>query len=312
MQTEPDRPHRPAVLAALLMTALAGQAQTPAEAPFFQSLNPGQYGFPIYFQPGGREIAEDVPFTGNQLVSSFLFGYKASVPVRATFRFYGVDAATELPGAKLAEIQRDLAPGEAAITVALGEAEQFTFAAQSNLLPGNDAEASAIAPHTGGWFSVQFTTLDGSPTSAVSFRLADGPSYPYLNDAATGQAVGPFDASGVGPTRMYLQLDSIASAEVPIPLPVQLKALAPSVQAGKSTTAQTVLSAQIPHGGVAVSFKSSHPRLLSVPSTLTWPPGSSVVPVTLTASGRVSKPRVVTVTATANGASVSTNVTVTP
>jgi len=57
---------------------------------------------PVYSTGGTREWADDVPFSASQVVSSFRIGYKSfyetDPPFRATFRFYGVDPATGLPG----------------------------------------------------------------------------------------------------------------------------------------------------------------------------------------------------------------------
>jgi hypothetical protein len=309
-----QRLHRLAVLAATLLSAATLHAQTPAPAGtlFYENIQAGGAypTTPIYYAPRAHEVADDAPFPGDHFVSGFSFGYRASVPVRATFRFYGVDPATGLLGARAGEVQRELAAGEAVLTVALSEAEQFAFVAQPHLYP--DAEAAAVVPKSGGWFSIAFATLDGSALPAdLGLRLAYGPSYAYMRDAETGAVVVSSTGDAAVPTSMYLQLYS-SSSQVPTPLPVQLIALASSVKAGQSVDLQTVLSAQVPVGGVTVSYKSSHPRLLSVPATSTASPATSVEGVTATAAARVKKSVLVTLTATANGAAVSTQVTLTP
>jgi len=286
-----------------------------AEALFFQQIKPGTFSFPIYFQAGAtNEIAEDIPFTGTQQLSSFTFGYKASVPVRVTFRFYGVDGNTELLGAKLVEIVREFPAGEDTPTVTLAADEQFAFPAQPNLYPGNDAYANAVAPRTGGWTSVTFATLDGSPLpSDIGFRMAQPTvSYPYLLDVATGKQTGLSDANGSLPQGMYLQLRSSVSTDVPVPTVAAVLMSPPSVKAGTQAKATYVLSSQVPFEGTVVKLKSSNPKVASVPSESLATTGFSTGTVSVTTGARVRKTEVVTITAEANGSTASVALTVTP
>jgi len=93
---------------------------------------------PVYSTGGTREWADDVPFSGSHVVSSLRIGYKSfyetDPPFRATFRFYGVDPATGLPGALVAEISRDLPTGEhPLVTIQLDPSEQLVFTSEPGL-----------------------------------------------------------------------------------------------------------------------------------------------------------------------------------
>lgn len=296
------------VAAACTWPALAG-----AEAVFFEQISPGTSSAPLYFSGQSHEMAEDLPFTGTQQLSSFTFGYRASIPVRVTFRFYGVNASTTLPGVKLAELVRELPVGAALATITLSPEEQFAFSAQPNLYPGSAAYSTAVAERTGGWYSITFATLDGSLIPPdTGLRMAQHTvSYSYLLDMTTGKSTGISDANGTAPQGMYLRLCSSASTNVPLPTVAGIVISPPSVKSGTSAKMMPVMAYQAPHGGTVVKMKSSNPRAASVPSEVTVPAGSSTLLFSAN-TGRVRKTEVVTISAEANGSSAAAVLTVTP
>ncbi len=280
------------------------------ETVFASTTSPGSLGFPIYYGEPGQEIADDVLFAGSHLVSSFSVGYKSAEPFHATFRFYGVDQATELLGAQVAQIERDFPAGETVTTVTLSEAEQFTWTAEPNLYPGEFNGAI----YTGGWFSVQFTTADGEPSPA-QFRLATGgTTSPNMLRVATGTSVSPSDTNGSLPHSMYLQVRDIGSTVVQ---PGLLKVVAsPStVTAGGVVSVTPTLTSNAPQD-TTVTLTSSNPKLVPVPPTVVIPRGGTNISggnlIIQTAKRGVRSPQLVTITATANGTTVTTQLTVTP
>ena len=102
-----------ALAAALLLTIAANSTVLAGEAVFYSNARPAGFTTaPLYKNPTSTfEWADDLPFSGSHRVSSFKMGYKSPEPVRATFRFYGVNQETGRPGSLIAEIVRDLPAG---------------------------------------------------------------------------------------------------------------------------------------------------------------------------------------------------------
>lgn len=298
--------------AALVLAISAGVAQAAEETQFYSNTSLGSPSYPAYYGVGDTEFADDVPFSGSHLISSFTFGYQSPEPVHATFRFYGVDSATGLPGEQVAQIERDFpAVSEATPTVTLSEAEQFWWTAGPNLYPG---EFNGSVP-TGAWYSIQFSVADGGFPDA-RFRLAKGTSSTGMLNVETGSFVTLTDTNGSSPTSMYLQVRDVGSTGEVQPALINLIASPATVKAGNSlgNTAKLlpVLSSDALADGTTVTLSSSNPRVASVPSQTVIPAGASNVTVNVTTARRVRTTETVTFTATANGTSVSTQLTVTP
>jgi hypothetical protein len=286
--------------------AQAAQSAEPTETVFASNIGLGSPTHPTYQSTLSAEIADDVQFAGSHLVSSFSIGYKSTEPFHATFRFYGVDQTTELLGAQVAQIERDLPAGETVTTVTLSEAEQFTWIAEPNLYPGEFNGAI----YTGGWFSLEFTTASGEPSSA-QFRLASGgTSYAYMLNVATGTMFGPYDPNGSLPTSMYLEVRDIGSTVVQPGL-LKLVASPTTVKIGGSISLGPYLTSNAPQD-TTVTLTSSNRKLIPVPSTVVIPQGATNIKVSVQVGKRLKSTQVVTITATANGTTVSTQVTVTP
>ncbi|MCK9897212.1 hypothetical protein [Frankia sp. AgB32] len=298
--------------AALVLAMFAGVSQAAEETQFYSNISLGYPTYPTYYAEGDTEFADDVPFSGSHLISSFTFGYRSPEPVHATFRFYGVDSATGLLGERVAQIERDLpAVSDATPTVTLSEAEQFWWTAGANLYPG---EFKGSVP-TGGWYSIQFSSAGGGYPDA-RFRLAMGTSSTGMLNVKTGSLITLMDTNGSSPTSMYLKVRDVGSSGEVQPTLISLTALPATVKAGNSlgNTAQLfpVLSSDALAGGTTVTLRSSNPQVASVPSQIVIPAGASNLTVNVTTARRVSTTRTVTFTATANGTSVSTQLAVTP
>jgi len=298
--------------AALVLAMSAGVAQAAEETQFYSNISLGSPTYPTYYGEGDTEFADDVPFSGSHVVSSFTFGYKASEPVHVTFRFYGVDQASGLLGQQVAQIERDFpaADGETP-AVTLSEAEQFSWTAEPNLYPG---EFLGSVP-AGGWYSVQFSAADGGFPEA-SFRLAMGTSSAGMLNVKTGAVLSTIDTNGSTPTSMYLQVRDVESTGEVQPTLIDLTVSPTTVKAGNSlgntATLFPVLSSDALAGGTTVKLTSSNPQVASVPSQVVIPAGASNVTVNVTTARRVRSTQTVTFTATANGSSASTQLTVTP
>ncbi|MFZ5620751.1 MAG: hypothetical protein ACOY5W_07005 [Pseudomonadota bacterium] len=177
-------------LAIMMLGILANGAAVAAETVFYSNttnpnaLAPTQSLY--YPYTSGYELADDMPFIGTQRVSSFKIGYKSPEPVHVTFRFYGVDQDTGLPGALVAQIERDLPAGEATPTIVLDDSEKFNFTAEPNLFNQNI---------TGGWFSMRFKSLVDA-TDDAQLRLAGYTSQPYFYNLDTGIRAGVVDPNG--------------------------------------------------------------------------------------------------------------------
>jgi uncharacterized repeat protein (TIGR01451 family) len=158
---------------------------------------------PVYAVGGTREWADDVPFSGSHVVSSFRIGYKSlyetDPPFKATFRFYGVDPVTGLPGALLAEITRELPAGEhPLVTIQLDPSEQFVFNSEPGLY---------YSGASGGWFSVQYEAIGTSkfPTF-LKARHARGTSSVIMYNITDERIATIFDPDGFIPASLYLEL----------------------------------------------------------------------------------------------------------
>jgi len=192
-----------------------------AESVFYSNIVPSVITVgPVYSTSGTWELADDVPFSGSHVVSSFRFGYKSyfktDPPFKATFRFYGLDPVTGLPGALVAEITRELPAGEhSLLTIQLDPAEQFVFTSEPGLY---------YSGASGGWFSVQYEPIStpNLPTFLAT-RHARGPSYGIMYNITDQQHIGTLGTDGFVPSSFYLEL----------------------LEGGGSTTLQTDLSLTI-------------------------------------------------------------------
>ena len=232
-----------------LFMGLGHVSQANSETLFYRNVSPGATSSPSYFGIGPSEIADDAPFTGSHQVSSFRIGYRSSIPLLSTFRFYGVDPDTGLPARLVAEITRGLPAADFATpTITLDTNEQFIFTAEPGLF-GNDK--------SGGWFSVRFESTDGSKLPFdLSVQLADGPSATGMYNITTGKVISILDPSGIIPVSLFLEMSSTATIEQVIPKVSNLKLVPSSVSVGASSTATVTLSSQAPTGGVLVKFST--------------------------------------------------------
>jgi len=175
-----------------------------AETVFYSNIVPSVITLsPVYNTTGMREWADDIPFSGSHVVSSFRFGYRSyfetDPPFKATFRFYGLDPVTGLPGALVAEITRELPAGEhPLVTIQLDPAEQFVFTSEPGLY---------YSGTSGGWFSVQYEPI-GTPNlpTFLATRHARGTSYGIMYNITDQQHIGTLGTDGFVPSSFYLQL----------------------------------------------------------------------------------------------------------
>lgn len=84
-----------------------------------------------------------------------------------------------------------------------------------------------------------------------------------------------------------------------------------TITGGTQPTLIVMLSGAAPSGGTVVSLSSSNPSLTTVPSTVTIAPGNFSISVNIP-TGAVTTYTVVTVSATLNGATLQSQVTLTP
>lgn len=286
-------------------------AQT--EEVFYSNIAFGALGSPSFKNFGPYEIADDVPFTGSHLISSFRIGYLSTTePVHATFRFYGVDSNTGKPGQLIAEIVRDLPITEnvtlnsTVAIIQLDANEQFTFTAESGL---NNMSNS------GGWYSLQFESLTGGrlPSFGFGMRLAAGTSSAGLYVMATGATVTTLDASGILPSSLYLELRSSESGGVVVPQVSDVTMVPSTVKAGDTATVVVSLSAQAPQGGTLVKLTSSKPGSAYFgKSEILVKAGTNGFQTTVFTSRKVGrKGKKIKITAEANGGSASDILTLT-
>lgn len=297
------------IAASALAMAIVGVAHA-EETQFYGNTKVGSIGFPTYYDGGGGEFADDVPFSGTHLVSAFTIGYTTSQPVRAIFRFYGVNQSTGLPGSgPIRQIERELPAGENLQTIALSETERFEWTAEPNLYPG---QFLGVVP-TGGWYSVQFAPVGGTGDPGdARFRLATGTSASGFLDVSTGRIITNLDPSGTLPTSMYLQLQDEESSGVDQPALARITVYPATVTAGASASTQVVLLSQAPYEGTGVKLTSSNPKVVDVPSEVVVPAGATNLVFSANTRKRNRRTEVVTLTAEANGSRVSTTLTVTP
>lgn len=252
-----------------------------AETLFYSNIRPAGFtSSPLYNNTTYHyEWADDVPFTGTHLVSSFKVGYRSSEPVLATFRFYGVDQNTGFPGALIAEIVRDLPAGEDTPTITLDQAEQFLFTAEPNLYNQN---------LSGGWFSVHYQSLLDT-TSDAQFRLAGYTSRSGLYNIDKDIVVTILDPSGLIPASMYLQVFSTESTDIPVPQIESITMIPNEIAAGDSGRVFVRLNGQAPEGGVVVKLTSSDPRIVYVKPEVTISAGGDNIATTYSTRKRVRR-----------------------
>ncbi len=211
---------------------------------------------PVYSVSDLTIWADDIPFSGSHLVSSFSFGYIVHGPVQVTFRFHGVDPNTGKPGETLAEIVREFPQGIVPeSTVQLSPAEQFPFMAQ----PGLNKTSQS-----GGWFSVQFEPLfEFSRYGSMLLRQARGDSQLGMYSISDGYSRYTFDPDGLLPASLYLRIAAVAGDGVVPPrndaAPVleELKLKPAKVSAGAVVLAEVELGSKAPAGGLVVKIKSN-------------------------------------------------------
>lgn len=225
-----------------------------ADTFFYTNTSYGPSGSPSYYSFATSEVGDDVPFTGSHLVSSFRIGYRSSVDLLATFRFYGVDPTTGLPGQLVAQLERPLPAADFANPlISLTPDEQFIYSAEPNLLGQADI--------SGGWFSMQFVSVDGSPlySTIAAAQMADGPSKDALYDFGYGKLITLLDTTGIKPVSFLLVISEIESDDTSgsiYPEVSVLRLFPSSVVVGSSSTATVTLSSQAPAGGVSVKVSS--------------------------------------------------------
>lgn len=193
-----------------------GTLHAQEETVFYSNIYPSVLGSPTYIHLGVTELADDIPFTGSHVVSSFTVGYKFSylpTPFRAIFRFYGVDPVNGYPGFLKAEIIRDLpADAQATTTIQLDADEQFVFDSEPNMYPP-EYPGNVCCSSAGGWFSVQIEPLDSSDVlTGLFWRMARGTSFPAMYNIDYGRIVSTFDPDGFIDASFYLELLSTDSS----------------------------------------------------------------------------------------------------
>ncbi len=158
-------------------------------------------------------------------------------------------------------------------------------------------DASGSIDPDGAVASYQWTFGDGSSqvtnTPSVTHVYAAGGTYTAAVVAVDNQGLSGAAAS-------------ISVSVVAPPSPTALTLSAASVRGGSSLTARVTLSGTT---GAVVTLTSSDPAAASVPATVNVPAGSGSASFTIR-SYRVRRDTVVTITATANGKSVSKVLTV--
>lgn len=295
-------------LAALLFGIMAiSAAHAQEETTFYTNTYPAVFTLaPVYYTTGTSEWADDIPFTGSHLVSSFVMGYKSPEPVRAIFRFYGVDPVTGKPGQFVAEVSRELPAGEGTPLIQLTADERFQFTAEPGL---NKTTVS------GGWFSVKFEPVFSSNLPyGLQLRLATGSSSNTFYNLTTGQTVATLDPDGLLPASFYLELHSAGSVNVAVPQVAEVQLLPSTVSAGASARATVILDSQAPVGGVLVKVASSKPRVAYLPySEVLIPAGSDRVGFSVSTSSRIGrKSQDVEISAEASNGRAAAILTVTP
>jgi len=240
---------------AALFIGLGFVGQANAEV-FYSNILRGVQNTVSYFNTKTAEVADDVPFTGSHLVTSFRMGYRSPEPVHATFRFYGVNPSSGLNGQLIAQISRDLpAASFANPTITLDATEQFIFTAEPGLI-GRGL--------SGGWYSIQFESSTGAPLPyGLSAQLGDGASLDGLLVVASGTTFNLLDPSGLIPVSFFLEMSNAAGTVITppsgsvIPKVADLTLFPSTVTVGTSVNATVTLSSQAPTGGVEVEFSTS-------------------------------------------------------
>lgn len=212
------------------------------------------------------EIADDVPFSGTQHVSSFTFKYSntTSGPLNGTARFYDVNQSTGLVGNLVASVPlNNLAVGHfQIITINLSPSEEFDWTATPGIY--------GLQSVSGGFFSLQLMGADFEE----GWYEAAGASLDGFEDVTTGQFVnfgGDINAS------FYLQISSTSTT-----VAVSSVSLNPtSVSGGRTSVATITLTAPAPSGGAVVKLLSSKPQVATLPANITIPAGATSANTTI-------------------------------
>lgn len=236
-------------------------------------------------------------------------GYRSSIPLLATFRFYGVDPTTGFPGQLIAQIERPLPASDfAQPTITLDASEQFIFTAEPNLF-GKDI--------SGGWVSTQFASADGTSLNSynVAAQLATGPSKNGLYIISIDRVVTILDASGIIPVSFYLEMNSAESTGVAVPKVTGLKLFPSTIAVGARSNVTASLSSQAPMGGTMVKFSADTNGIYFSYSEVLVKEGhtSAVTTVYATKSGGPkgkNSEATATITAEANGGSAKAILTI--
>lgn len=267
-----------------------------AETVFHENIRPSVHTTtPLYSVAGLYEWADDIPFEGSHLLSSFAFSYRSTQPLRAYFRFYGVDQNSGFPGTLIAEIVRELPANTSSTpsTIQLTAAEQFYFSAEPNL--NRKYQYTSI---NGAWFSVQFEQSSAELNPGyLLIRQARGGSRRGMYNMSVGSFVATFDPDGFLPGSMYLQLTGGGSTTVPTPPatpdeptnanPPRLAdvSISPStIYPGGSAVLTIYLQNKTTEAGVFVDLQSSREALVAVPDKVEIPAGQDHVSIQLNAS----------------------------
>jgi DNA-binding beta-propeller fold protein YncE len=256
--------------------------------------------------PNGASVSQPVP-AGSQL---------SEIKPGNTYFDSAAGAVTTLGGA---------------IAIAVNESANLLYVASVNGTVGVYAMGPAVVPAT---FSVNGVIRDaqGAPVTGVTVN-ATGPngSAAAVTDATglfvlTGLPAGSYTIQPVSEAFSFAPASQAANANganvtgLVFAANPPLPGIAPTslsldpwtmIGPGVSTTATATIGQPAPAGGLVLTLASSNAKAAKVPATATVPAGQSTASFQVQGSG-VSAATLVTVTATFNGASAATSVTVAP
>jgi hypothetical protein len=262
-------------------------------------------------QPSGYvlEIAADPGFSNIQYVNNQITGAHWSV--------------TSLPaGTKYWHVlstQGDSAPGVPANT-AWSATRSFVVPSAP---PGVGSLAVAVDPASNGQMqtvSVQLTGPAPAGGAVVSLSSSDPVAAPVPASItiAAGFAFDQFrfnigSVNTARPVTINATLNSTSASVTFAVQPATLQSLTTPGQYTGGFAMQTIvmLSGQAPAGGTVVSLSSSNPALVNVPASVTVAAGNQSISFTVPTSA-VTAPTAVTISATLNGTTVQSQVTLTP
>lgn len=310
-----------AMLSATPVASAAGLLTAPVA---YSSTTPSPFGATTQdgFAPSDF-LADDIEFSAAQRVESFAIRYRAEVPVDAVVTFHSVDPVTGGPGAEVASFLLENLPAGNIVnrSVTLPEAARFTWEPTAGIYK-NSNNGIWGAGVTGGFLSVRFERLDGTPyESPTGGQISAIPSgQTFLNNQAngTGTLSGVWDVPSstyVGGRdyqahSMSLQvgMKPVGAAPVNATQLVSFTLSADFVRGGQSSTGTIVLSAPAPAGGTFIRL-TSNSAAVSAPVVFV-PAGATSVTFTLS-TARVTADTLATITATLGDITLSDQFAVT-